>query len=443
MGLKVCKFGGSSLADAKAMKQVAEIIRSDSARKYVVVSAPGKRFADDIKITDSLYACARAVAEKGTCAKEFEKIADRYIGIVNELALDLDIESLLKETRESIDASGGDADFSASRGEFLNAIIVSKLLGYDFIDAEELIKFDDDGKFNAEYTNDVTSARLKKHQCAVIPGFYGSRPGDVIKTFSRGGSDITGAIVARAVNADVYENWTDVDGFCAADPRIVKNPAKIDVISYKELRELSYMGASVLHAEAIFPVSIAGIPINIRNTFAPEGSGTLIVPNSDHTKNGKLITGIAGRKGYVVITVEKSMMNEELGFTRRVLSVLERYGVSFEHVPTGIDTLSLVISASELSGRLEKIIQRIREAVDPDSITIDGELALVATVGHGMSFKKGTAGRLFNALSKADINIRMIDQGSSEMNIIVGVIPEDYEKTILAIYDEFIGNQNA
>ena len=438
MGIKVAKFGGSSLADAEHFRRVKAIIESDEDYCYVVPSAPGKRFDADEKITDLLYQCHRQV-ERGQSHEEiFKKIADRYTAIARELGLDFDVEGMLLETSDAI-RRYKNPDFAASRGEYMNGLMLSKYLGWDFIDAQDVIKFDRQGSFAAEWTNEVLAEALKIHPRAVIPGFYGSYPNGDVHTFSRGGSDITGAIVSRAAKADVYVNWTDVSGFMMADPRIVKNPKVIRELSYAELRELSYMGATVLHEDAIFPVHKAGIPTNIRNTNAPEDPGTMIVmqPSQDREK-GQVITGIAGHKNFTLLSIEKAMMNAELGFGRRVLQALEDFGVSFEHLPTGIDTMSVVVADKELVTRKDQIIQRIQQTCQPDSIEISAGIALIATVGHGMSRTPGTAAKLFTALYEAGVNIRMIDQGSSEMNIIVGINIEDFETAMNAIYRAFV-----
>lgn len=437
MKIKVCKFGGTSLADAAAIENVAKIILSDSSRKYIIVSAPGKRNKQDEKITDLLYTCASEASKTGSC-KTYEIIAERYRQIVKDLKLNINIDKYLDEIHENIISSKGDKNYTASRGEYLNAIIVAAKLGFAFVDAAEIIKFNHKGNFDSEYTNDLSCKMLKNIEYAVIPGFYGSMPDDKIKTFSRGGSDITGAIIARAVNSSIYENWTDVDGFLTADPRIIKNPKLIEMLSYRELRELSYMGASVLHSDAVFPVMNNNIPIEIKNTFSPDKSGTKIVPFEDYDIHGKIITGIAGKKDFSVIYIEKQMMNSELGFCRKVLSVLEYYEISVEHIPTGIDTMSLVIATTELVGKLDKVLDKIKSVINADNVSVSDNLALVALVGHGMRFKIGTAGRLCIALANAKINIQMIDQGSSELNIIVGIDNKDYENTIKAIYEEFM-----
>lgn len=436
MSVKVCKFGGTSMATLESMQRVIDIVSADENRKYVIVSAPGKRYSSDEKVTDLLYACFEEVRQTGACSANFEKIRERFSDLVGTLDIDFDLEGELNAIEKNICASKT-PDYAASRGEYLSAKIFAAKTGFAFVDSAELIRFNDSGNFNAEYTNDTVKARLLKVDKAVIPGFYGSQNDGEIKTFSRGGSDITGAIIARGVDAEIYENWTDVDGFLTADPRIVVNPKQIKKLSYAELRELSYMGANVLHPESTFPLKKSKTPINIRNTFFPERDGTLIVESYENKEGDSLVTGIAGRKGFTAINISKSMMNSELGFGRRVLSVLEHCGVSFEHIPSGIDTLSVFVADSEIVGKMERILEKIREAVSPDNVDIHSGMSLIATVGQGMTEKTGTAARLFTALARADVNIRMIDQGSSEMNIIVGVDTEDYERAINAVYHEF------
>ena len=436
--MKACKFGGSSMASGETIKRVAEIIRSDAERKYVVVSAPGKRFAKDIKITDSLLNAYAESKQGKDLSLLLAPIKERFEGIAKDLAIEdkVDLTSIFAEIEKGILRSPI-ADYAAAQGERLSAMLLAAYLGYKFVDAKEIVRFADNGQFNAEYTNDLVRKKLlSEKNGVVIPGFYGSTSDGQIRTFSRGGSDVSGAIVARAIKADIYENWTDVNGFLTADPRIVENPKPIPELSYRELRELSYMGANVLHPESIFPVRKANIPINIRNTFQPENPGTMILPGV--LQHDRLITGIAGKKGFVSILIEKSMMNNEIGFTRKLLSVLENLNMSFEHLPSGIDTMTLILSDTEIGGKLQELVGGIREAVSPDRLEIQSDLALVATVGHGMAYKPGTASRLFTALSRVGVNIKMIDQGSSEMNIIVAVSGEDYEKAINAIYEEFI-----
>ena len=434
--VKTVKFGGSSLASAEQFKKVRDIIVADPSRRYVVPSAPGKRFSSDTKVTDMFYSCYE-MASKGEDIKEiFGQIKERYNSIIEGLGLDMSLESDYEKIESALIHRIG-RDYAASRGEYLNGKILAKYLGFDFIDASDVIFFRDNGTFDDERTNDILGAVLKRHDYAVIPGFYGAMPNDTIKTFSRGGSDITGSIVARASQSDLYENWTDVSGFLMADPRIVENPNPIEVVTYRELRELSYMGATVLHEDAIFPVRVAGIPINIRNTNIPEAKGTMIVSHRAPDSNG-VITGIAGKKGFSVITIEKDMMNSEKGFGRRVLQVLENCGLGFEHLPSGIDTMSVVVNTAELAPMRELVINNICTAVEPDSITVEDELALIAVVGRNMVKAKGTAARVCHAVARADINIRMIDQGSDEINIVLGVDERDFEGAIRAIYARFV-----
>ncbi len=435
--VKVVKFGGSSLADAEHFRQVANIIKADPSRRYVVPSAPGKRHSNDVKMTDMLYNCYEMIRRQENIDDYYQKITERYNGIISELGLNFDISGELEYVKNAMQHRSG-RDFAASRGEYLNSLILAKYLGYQFIDAENVIFFRDNGTFDEEKTDEVMRAELKKYERAVIPGFYGVMPNGTIKTFSRGGSDITGSIVARAAKADLYENWTDVSGFKMADPRIVDSPVTIKTITYRELRELSYMGATVLHEDAIFPVRYAGIPINIRNTNDPAAEGTMIVAQASDYDAERVITGVAGKKGFSVITIEKDMMNSEIGFGRKVLEVLEDNNISFEHLPSGIDNMSIVIASSVLEGRREKILSSINRAVRADSITIEDNLALIAIVGRGMVKAKGTAARVFDAISSQGINIRMIDQGSSEISIIVGIEEHDFEKALSAIYKEFV-----
>ena len=437
--MKVCKFGGTSMADANSIRQVKNIIEADASRRYVVVSAPGKRFKDDIKITDMLYRCYDEVVEFGNCKKSFSIIRERFVQIVKDLNLSLDINAVLDKTEQEINQSKC-PDFSASRGEYLSAIIAADFLGYEFVDAADMIRFDSHGKLNNDYTADKVYNRLQKAERAVIPGFYGRNFQGEIKTFSRGGSDITGSIIANGVKAELYENWTDVSGFLVCDPRIVPEAKAINQITYKEVRELSYMGASVLHAEAIAPVMRKRIPINIKNTFKPEDKGTMIVPNDmyDLNANNSIITGIAGKKNFTVLLIEKSMMNAEVGFIRKVLSVVEHFNICVEHLPSGIDTLSVILSSDQLKdGVLSDLVAEIRENVNPDYVHVMENISLIATVGHGMARRHGTAATLFTALANENINIKMIDQGSSELNIIIGVANTDYEKCIRAIYKAF------
>ena len=433
---KVVKFGGSSLASAEQFIKAGDIIRSDGERRYVVPSAPGKRFGKDTKVTDMLYSCY-AKAEAGEAfTDELKAIKERYEEIIHGLQLDLSLAEEFAVIEEKFGEKAGE-DYAASRGEYLNGIVMAAYLGYEFIDAAAVILFDDNGEFESEKTNKVLAERLSHVERAVIPGFYGAYGDGRVKTFSRGGSDITGSIVARAVKADVYENWTDVSGFLVADPRIIKNPVGIETITYRELRELSYMGATVLHEDAIFPVRREGIPINIRNTNCPEAKGTWIV-ESTCQKSKYVITGIAGKKGFCSVNIEKDMMNSEIGFGRKVLQAFEDYGISFEHVPSGIDTMTVFVHQDEFINKEQKVVSAIHRLADPDTIDIESDLALIAVVGRGMRSTRGTAGRIFSALAHANVNVRMIDQGSSELNIIIGVSDEDFENAIRAIYKIFV-----
>ena len=437
MSVKVCKFGGTSMADGAVIKSVKNIIDSDAHRKYIVVSAPGKRYSADIKVTDLLYKCHEQLMSEGDLKTSFSAVRARFEAIVKELGLDLDIKAILDETEERI-ARECSEDFTASRGEYLSARIVAEELGAKFVDAEQVIFFKENGKLDGEKTYATVAAALNGAQRAVMPGFYGCGADGKVKTFSRGGSDISGAIVARAVSASVYENCTYVSGFLACDPRIADSPRQIKRISYKELRELSYMGANVLHSDSIFPVRRANIPIQIKNTFRPQDEGTAILPSSRYTPSGSVVTGVAGKKNFTVIFIEKSHMNAEVGFIGKVLNALTCEGVPVEHIPSGIDTMSLVVESCRLpEDKLERILEEIRNAVEPDVLRVTENIALIATVGHGMSSSVGTSARLFKAIADADINIKMIDQGSSELNIIVGVHNDDYEKCIRAIYSEF------
>ncbi len=433
---KVVKFGGSSLASAEQFRKVGDIIRADADRRYVVPSAPGKRFKEDTKVTDMLYACYDHAEQGIDFSGELSEIRSRYQEIIDGLELSVSLEEEFRVIEDSF-KSGAGSNYAASRGEYLNGIIMAAYLGYAFIDAAEVICFDEDGTFNLDKTTRVLSARLEGYANAVIPGFYGALPDGTVKTFSRGGSDISGSIVAKAVQADVYENWTDVSGFLVADPGIVKHPKRIDVITYRELRELSYMGAAVMHEDAIFPVRQEGIPINIRNTNAPEDSGTWIV-GSTCQKSRYVITGIAGKRGFCSVNIEKDMMNTEIGFGRKVLQAFEENGISFEHVPSGIDTMTVFVHQDEFVHKEQKVAACLYRLARPDAIEIEADLALIAVVGRGMKSTRGTAGRIFSALAHANVNVKMIDQGSSELNIIIGVANEDFETAIRAIYDIFV-----
>ena len=437
--IKVVKFGGSSLASAEQFAKVGKIIQADKERRYVVPSAPGKRNSKDTKVTDMLYACYALVEAEEDFRVPLMKIKDRYDTIINGLNLKLSLEEEFRKITENFKNKAG-VDYAASRGEYLNGIIMANYLGYEFVDAAEVIFFDKDGIFDADKTNKVLGKRLAKTERAVIPGFYGSMPDGMIRTFSRGGSDITGSIVARAVRASCYENWTDVSGFLVADPRIIDNPQTIKTITYRELRELSYMGAGVLHEDAVFPVRKAGIPINIRNTNAPENKGTLIVEGTCRQPK-YTITGIAGTDGFASITIEKAMMNSEIGFCRKVLEVFEKNDISIEHMPSGIDTMTIFVHKDEFEEKEQQVLAGIHKAVQPDHIELESDLALIAIVGRGMRATRGTAGRIFSALAHAHINVKMIDQGSSELNIIVGVRHDDFKNAIRALYDIFVVTQ--
>ncbi|MBC8061272.1 MAG: aspartate kinase [Clostridiaceae bacterium] len=437
------KFGGSSLADAQQFDKVKAIVEANKERRYIIPSAPGKRHTNDYKITDLLYICTSHVVNSIPFDDVYRIISERYLGIVEDLSKkhsqmnNLNIQGYLDEIKLKI-SNGASADYTASRGEYLNGLILSKLLDFEFIDAAELICFDRYGSFDPQSTHEKVSKRLVNCQRAVIPGFYGADSEGEIKTFSRGGSDITGSIIASEVKSSLYENWTDVSGFLMADPRIVENPNPIENITYRELRELSYMGATVLHEESVFPVRDADIPINIKNTNCPEDPGTYIVNDTSPIKRSGSITGIAGRKNFTVIAIEKTLLNVEIGFNRKLLSILEMNGVSFENMPSGIDSVSLVIEDIQIKNKLDGIIDEIKRQCKPDSIDIYPNMALIATVGRGMSKTKGIAGRIFTSLGKKNVNIKMINQGSSEINIIVGVETKEFETAIKAIYDEFV-----
>lgn len=434
---KTVKFGGSSLASAEQFQKVKAIIERDAARRYVVVSAPGKRFPGDDKITDLLYRCQALRQEGQPFDAEFQKITDRFIGIRDGLRLDVCIEAELFEIRSRIEA-GASPDYAASRGEYLNGKLLAAYLGYDFSDAAEFVRFRDDGTFDDDATT-VRAGVLTAHERTVIPGFYGRTRSGAIRTFSRGGSDITGAIVARLTESDVYENWTDVSGFLMTDPRIVPDAKVIETVTYSELRELSYMGATVLHEDSIFPVRKARIPIHVLNTNEPDAKGTMIVPDSMATDKEHMrpITGIAGRRGYTVITLTKDNLHNDLGFSYRLMGILARNGISAERMPSGIDTISLVIDDKRLSGRMDQLYHDIMIECAPDTVEIASCIALIASVGIGMVRNPGVAAKLFSALSAAEVNARLIDQDSNEMNIIVGVEQRDFERAVEAIYRAF------
>ena len=434
---KVVKFGGSSLASAEQFRKTAAIIHADESRVYVVPSAPGKRFPDDTKVTDLLIRAFEEAEAGRDFSATLAAIRGRYEEIVNGLGLTgLDLSADFAEIEENL-KNAPSRDYTASRGEYLNGKVMAAYLGYEFIDAKDVIFFNEEGNLNDYKTQKVLGAKLAEVPKAVIPGFYGLGKDGTVKTFSRGGSDVTGSIVAAACRADIYENWTDVSGCLVCDPRLIENPAPIRYITYRELRELSYMGASVLHEDAIFPVRHSGIPINIRNTNRPEDVGTWIV-ESTCQKPDYVITGIAGRKGFCAMLITKAMMNSEVGFGRKVLQALEDNGISFEHMPSGIDTMTVVIHEDEFLDKEQRVVSAIHRLAQPDSIEIESDLALIAVVGRGMRSASGTAGKLFSALADKKVNVRMIDQGSSELNIIIGVENRDFETAIRAIYDKFI-----
>ena len=433
---KVVKFGGSSLSSAEQFAKVKEIIDSDPDRRFVVPSAPGKRNPRDTKVTDMLYACYDKARKGEDFKKDLRNIRDRFQRIIDGLHLKTDLSGEFRTIEEQFNKKAG-ADYAASRGEYLNGIIMADYLKASFIDSAKVIFFREDGEFDHERTNRTLGEVLRDADRAVIPGFYGSLPDGRVKTFSRGGSDITGSIVARAVKADVYENWTDVSGVLVADPGIVEDPEVIDIITYKELRELSYMGATVLHENAIFPVRIEGIPINIKNTNAPDEKGTWIVQSTGQ-KARFTITGIAGKKGFCSVNIEKDKMNTEVGFGRKVLQAFEDNDISFEHMPSGIDTMTVLVHQDEFMHKEQNVVSQINRLTHPDSIEIESDLALIAVVGRCMKSSRGTAGRIFSALAHSNVNVKMIDQGSSELNIIIGVTNDDFETAIKAIYNIFV-----
>lgn len=433
---KVIKFGGSSVANAGQFKKVADIVKGDKSRRYIVVSAPGKSNAKDEKITDLLYRLYDEITAEKSYKKTLAAIRKKYTSIIDDLDLKFNVDYELERIENDIKEGAG-RDYAASRGEFLCAHMMAEYLGYDFVDSADLIFFEDDGSVNYEKTYEETARTLENVRKAVIPGFYGSLLSGGVKTFTRGGSDVTGSLIAKAITADMYENWTDVSGFMVADPRIIKDPKVIETITYSELRELSYMGASVLHEDAFFPVRKEGIPIHIKNTNDPDAPGTLIVEST--CKNSKyMITGIAGKKGFCSVNVDQPMMNSIVGFCMNVLKVFADNGLSIEHMPSGIDTMSVFVHQSEFEDKEQQIISGIHRAVRPDSVVVDTGIALIAVVGRGMKSAQGTAGRIFSALAHAGVNIKMIDQGSSELNIIIGVQDSDFETAIKAIYDIFV-----
>ena len=432
------KFGGTSLASASQIRKAAAIIRSDPARRFVVASAPGKRTPEDIKVTDLLYRCCDAALAGEDFSETLAQIGRRFADIIRELELDFDLEAELDVIRAHLNAAPS-RDYMASRGEYLNSKLIAAYLGFPFVDAAEMIRFCEDGTLDERFTDRAMRERLADMDRAVIPGFYGALPDGTVHTFSRGGSDVTGSLVALATASELYENWTDVSGMLSADPRIVENPRVIDYITYTELRELSYMGASVLHEDAVFPVRKAGIPINIRNTNRPEDPGTRIVARLPAIAHRRTVTGIAGKQGFSSIHIEKAMMNGEIGFIARLLQIFADLGLSIEHCPSGIDTVSVVVNTEAMQPHREELLRRIFNELNPDAVTVEDELALIAVVGEGMASSKGTAARVFSALYSADVNIRMIDQGSSELNIIVSVEDDDYTTALKSIYTAMEG----
>ena len=430
----VAKFGGSSLADAGQFKKVADIIKADPCRKYIVASAPGKRFGDDIKVTDMLYSCYEQARSGNSFEGELKKIRSRYEDIVKGLGVDFDLDSEFETIGQHL-SSAPEKDYMASRGEYLNSKILAAYLGFGFVDAADCVCFDENGHLDDDKTDDRFWETLKDREYVVVPGFYGSMPDGTIHTFSRGGSDITGSLIARAIKADMYENWTDVSGMLSADPRIVKDPRPIESISYRELRELSYMGASVMHESAVFPVRKANIPLNIRNTNRPEDRGTIISAEMPRIPRKYKVAGIAGKKGFSAVLVETPSMNEEVGFGAHLLEIFARHNVSFEHLPTGIDTMSVVVHKDEFDKARNEILDDISNELNPESLYVEDGLALVAVVGMGMAYSRGTAARITRALADSRVNIKMIDQGSTEINMIFGVDEADYEVAINSIYN--------
>ncbi|MEW5693906.1 MAG: aspartate kinase [Candidatus Hydrogenedentota bacterium] len=429
-----CKFGGTSLADANQVKKVNNIINDNKERRYIVVSAPGKRDKKDIKITDLLYHLYKMAEDNMDYTDTLNKIKDRYNRIIKELNLNLDLEDEYKIIVEELE-KGTTPDYIASRGEYLMGKIMAKYLNAQFIEPQNSIFITGEGKLK-EITYEILGNLLKRDGLFVVPGFYGAGPNNLIKTFSRGGSDVTGSIVARATSSSLYENWTDVSGFHMADPNIIPDAKPMKEVSYRELRELAYMGATVLHDEAIFPVREKNIPIRIKNTNEPQAEGTLIVGNRDY-RNTPVI-GIAGRKNFSMVYIEKALMNKEKGFGRRLLAIVESHDISFEHTPTSIDSMCVIMSDSELKDKGEDLLDDIQRVFQPDRVELIKNLALIATVGEGMVYRVGTAARLFGAVSRAGVNIRVINQGASELNIIIGIENKDFENAVKAIYYEFI-----
>lgn len=434
--IKITKFGGSSVANAEQFRKVKSIIEADPSRRFVVVSAAGKACKEDNKITDLLYLCHAHVQYHVDYHGIFDIIRKRFLDIRDELGLSLDLEKELDELDRSIPSLS--VDELVSRGEYFTSLMMADFLHFPFVDAADVIKINYDGSIDFDSTDENLRFIMKDHDRFVLPGFYGSSPDGSIKVMSRGGSDITGSILAKCLKADLYENWTDVSGFLMTDPRIVKDPPGIEMITYAELRELSYMGASVLHEDAVFPVKEANIPINILNTNRPEDKGTIILDTIPPEAKDMAITGITGKKGFCALYITKRHMPESVGFCRRILSVFEKYGISVEHLPTGIDSIGMIIQEKYVHNCLYDIIAEIKEKAEPDDIKYIPNLALIATVGRNMSNRIGTSGKLFTALGKSDVNVRIMIQAFNEINILVGVDESDMEKGIRAIYDAFV-----
>ena len=435
--LKVAKFGGSSMADAKQFEKVRDIVRADPARKVIVVSAAGKRSADDHKLTDLLYLCYAHLQYGVNCDAVFQMICDRYIAIRDECGLNVDIEAELDVLRRQMRAGISEEEL-VSRGEYFSALLMADYLGYSFLDAELWVRFQFDGSIDKEASY-AALRRLADGRSVVIPGFYGVTPDGKIRTFSRGGSDITGALAAAALGADVYENWTDVSGILMADPRIVDDPEPIRRVTYSELRELSYIGAQVLHEGTIFPVREKNIPLNIRNTNAPDHPGTMILESiGDEMEEGGFITGIAGKKGFSIITIAKTGMSSEPGSLLKILNVLAKHEVNVEYLPSGIDNVSLVVSSDKVSRSLYEMLGELQKEVQPNKITVTEHIAIVAAVGRKMAYRPGVSGKIFAKLGENGVNIRMITQGPEELNIIVGVEEKDFEQAIRVLYNSFV-----
>ena len=432
----VVKFGGSSLADAAHFRKVADIVRADPRRRFVVASAPGKRGDGDTKVTDLLYRCYDAAVAGGDWRSVLAQIKARFADIIRDLELDFALDAEIDAIAAHL---GGQPsrDYMASRGEYLNSRILAAYLGFPFFDAAKLVRFSPEGVFEEDSTNTLIGAALDGAQCGVVPGFYGATAGGTVYTFSRGGSDVTGALVARGVGAAVYENWTDVSGMLFTDPHIVPDPRPIEYITYRELRELAYMGASVLHEDAVFPVRKANIPINIRNTNRPGDTGTWIVGAVPEGQRTPTVTGVAGKKGFCSINIEKSSMNGEVGFGKRLLECFAECGLSFEHCPSGIDTMSVIVASAPFAEKKDEVMEKILTRLHPEYLSVEDGMAMIAVVGHGMVAARGVAARIFRTVADAGINIRMIDQGSSELNIILGVDDADLEEAIRSIYREF------